>query len=90
MAPETAAAVQSYQMNLNNRFGSTSDGVVDPVHPLVGQLTGDPISGRLMGAVQSIRRRMIFRLNADHLLFKGRMMNESEFPSILRAEVKRQ
>src|SRR5687767_12098984 len=79
--PETAAAVQSYQMSLNNRFGSTSDGVVDPVHPLVGQLTGDPISGRVLGALQSIQRRMIFRLNADHLLFKGRMMDESEFPS---------
>src|SRR5689334_17420416 len=41
--PETAAAVDSYQESAVRRGGGVRDGYVDPVHPMLKRLSGDPI-----------------------------------------------
>ncbi|HEY2015475.1 MAG TPA: hypothetical protein VGH38_18345 [Bryobacteraceae bacterium] len=86
--PETAAAVHSYQSSASFRHGCARDGRVDPAYPLLDQLKGDPTGYGYMSAYFNIQKRTIFLLNADHLKFKGRMMDETEFPQILRADLK--
>ena len=87
--PETAAAVDSYQENALRRGGGVRDGRVDPVHPLLARLKGDPVGPNYIMGVAGIQRRTMFRLNADHVMLKGRMMDESEFPALLRADLKK-
>jgi hypothetical protein len=72
----------------NSSHGSAQDGRVDPVYPVTEKLTGDPTSPAHMTAYFAIQKRMIFLMNQDYLTAYGRMMDENEFPPVLRADIK--
>jgi hypothetical protein len=81
---ETANAIESY---LKVPSSPTSpDRVIDPVHPLVNGLNGDPINGALL-ATSKILRRIMFCLNRDHLRTHGTLLPEGLFPQPLRSEI---
>jgi hypothetical protein len=83
LGTETQNAIIAYQ-----RLTGSSDGLVDPVHPLLKNISGDPTGGQLMSWMK-IQQRTMYRLAKDHLRIHGRMMTENDFPPELRGTVAR-
>jgi hypothetical protein len=82
---ETANAIRSY---LVTRPG-VKDQAIDPVYPLLSRLKGDPTNPGVIAGAQAITRRTMFNLNLDHLRTCGRLLDSSEFPQPLLADVSR-
>lgn len=83
---ETANAISSYL----GRVGGfrPSDEIVDPVHPLLQGMRGDPTGAGLL-AFQKISRRTMFNLNRDHFLQHGTVLQIKEMPPPLQGEAAR-
>jgi hypothetical protein len=82
MGTETANAINSYVSTLGSR-----DQAIDPVYPLLDRMHGDPTGGAFLTAFMKIGQRTMFRLNLDHLRGYGTMMDEMQFPPVLRANI---
>jgi hypothetical protein len=75
MGPKTNAAILAYQRSLKSRgFFVKADGAVEP-----SSSSGWTSDG---GAQYTI-----VYLNRDHVRFNGKMMEESDFPELLRADL---